>query len=86
MEQIIIGCTYSSEMFYRLRRDIDYLRETSIDFKVNLAHREIMFPELNKSIIYTFESSNTFKYFGKNILNSRNYSIKEIIESSDNNE
>ena len=56
MEQIIIGCTYSSEMFYRLRRDIDYLRETSIDFKVNLAHREIMFPELNKSILYTFES------------------------------
>ena len=79
MEQIIIRCTYSNEIFYRLRRDIDYLRETSIDFKVNLAHREIIFPLLNKNIIYA--PADAFKtYIGRrNIIDSDNYSIKEII-------
>lgn len=83
MEQIIIKCNYNSETFYRLRNDIDCLKDTNIDFKVNLAAREIIFPLLNKSVIYA--PADAFKtYIGRrNIIDSNNYSIKEIIESSD---
>lgn len=85
MEQIIIGCTYSSEMFYRLRKDIDYLKDTNIDFKVNLREKEIILPYLNKSIMYVpLESIKNINNY-ENIIKSNNYLIKEILERDDKN-
>lgn len=84
MEEIIISCYNMQEADVMLRMDIDYLRTTNIDFKVNMAGKEIIFPGLNKKVIYM--SSRCCIDGKRNTIPSYNHSIKEILKGNDSNE
>lgn len=73
---IITGFNSEEEAKELLRQDINHLRTTQLEFKVDYSKQEIEFPELHKLLKYTFKND---EFTGK-IVNCYNHNLQNILK------